>query len=382
VTTRRRLIASGTLAAIGALALASWRLTAAPAPPQFATANPARVIPAEQQRPKAAGDKGATYYWLESLTTRVTTRFADATVVAERGPDGDLTATVTATGGVTVARFKVDRVDGAADVLQYAPQSGERLQALSGPGVRPTLAWANNQAYSLWKDNITSLAALEWQGSLMRPAGAAKHDLEQRIVELKTEWAGGLEASAKRVADVAFPAFPNRVLRGEVLVNRLVKDGVQVGSTSWFPKDQIYFWDLAGVSRGYADSVRLKEYGGWTFTPDAEWINLQSIAFQHFKTTIDLKGFVARDQAPSWPERVANLLMPTVLANQPGCDGLHWLDGTVLRYCCDVHDLCYEKYGCTSRSWWRFSGWSCTSCNMRAVFCFSGGGDGPFYQYP
>ena len=41
---------------------------------------------------------------------------------------------------------------------------------------------------------------------------------------------------------------------------------------------------------------------------------------------------------------------PTLSANEPGCDGLHWLDGTVFRYCCDVHDLCYAKVGCTYRA--------------------------------
>ena len=66
-------------------------------------------------------------------------------------------------------------------------------------------------------------------------------------------------------------------------------------------------------------------------------------------------------------------------------DDLHWLDGTVLRFCCDVHDLCYEKYGCTSSSWWRvWSSWTCNSCNAGAIWCFAGGGAGrgPFHPYP
>lgn len=41
----------------------------------------------------------------------------------------------------------------------------------------------------------------------------------------------------------------------------------------------------------------------------------------------------------------------------------------------DGHDLCYEAFGCSERSWWTFSqGWSCTFCNMNAVRCFSKGG--------
>ena len=60
-------------------------------------------------------------------------------------------------------------------------------------------------------------------------------------------------------------------------------------------------------------------------------------------------------------------------------------DGTVLRFCCDVHDRCYEKYGCSSRSWWQFwSSWTCDLCNAGAVFCFAGGGNGrgPFHPFP
>jgi len=79
------------------------------------------------------------------------------------------------------------------------------------------------------------------------------------------------------------------------------------------------------------------------------------------------------------------LLVAPVQANEPGCDGLHWLDGTVLRFCCDVHDRCYEKYGCSSRSWWQFwSSWTCDLCNAGAVFCFAGGGNGkgPFHPFP
>ena len=77
---------------------------------------------------------------------------------------------------------------------------------------------------------------------------------------------------------------------------------------------------------------------------------------------------------------------PTVHANEAGCDYLHWLDGTIYRFCCDAHDLCYEKYeGCTGRSWWEFwKGWNCDGCNVMAVVCFLGGAGGHrgFIPYP
>jgi hypothetical protein len=165
-----------------------------------------------------------------------------------------------------------------------------------------------------------------------------------------------------------------------------MRDGVQIGSANWFVRERLLIWDIPGVTAGSLTAEQLKAFGGWPFTPDAEWLNLQTIAFYHFKTEIDRRGFAAgRAPDAAWPSRVRNLFVTPVLANEAGCDGLHWLDGTVLRFCCDVHDLCYQKYGCSSSSWWRvWSSWSCTACNGGAVWCFAGGGAGrgPFHPYP
>ena len=54
-----------------------------------------------------------------------------------------------------------------------------------------------------------------------------------------------------------------------------------------------------------------------------------------------------------------------------GCDGLHWLDNSSLRPCCDDHDMCYETNSCTAASWNPFnSSWECTNCNINVVACF------------
>ena len=109
------------------------------------------------------------------------------------------------------------------------------------------------------------------------------------------------------------------------------------------------------MSQGYISAEHLKDFGGWPFVPDAAWVNLQTIAFYHFKTLIDQKGFVAQKdggcgvgRGSSVASKLLNFFEPTLSANEPGCDGLHWLDGTVLRYCCDVHDMCYERTGATT----------------------------------
>lgn len=373
---------------VGLLCLTPWRpiVTAGPQAP----ANAVRPAPAGQRFAATPGQKGATDYWLESQTARLTTRFDDATVaVAERGADGNFETTLTDAAGRDVGRFKVHRVSaagGGESVLQYFSQAGPALQVYGDQSVRPTLQWANAQAYLLLKDRVGSDAAtLEWQNGVMRRKGMPRRDVERQVTELRTEWAHGLSATMTRRTAVNVKWGKDRLLNGEVLVSRLLKDDVQIGSVNWFVKEKLLVWDIPGVTRGSLAAEHLKDYGGWPFTPDAEWLNLQTIAFYHFKTVMDQQGLVAKRRAPeSWLARLMNFFVAPVLADDPGCDGLHWLDGTVLRYCCDNHDFCYEKSGCTSSSWWQvWSSWTCDVCNASAVRCFLDGGfEGPFHMSP
>jgi len=111
-----------------------------------------------------------------------------------------------------------------------------------------------------------------------------------------------------------------------------------------------------------------------------EWLNLQTIALHHFKAQMQANGLNAKTGAGCGVRRDAsisrllNFFVPTVYANQDGCDGLHWADGTVFRPCCDVHDQCYFKIGCDVHSWWFDGRWLCTYCNVSAVYCFVTGG--------
>src|SRR5437762_3855893 len=82
---------------------------------------------------------------------------------------------------------------------------------------------------------------------------------------------------------------------------------------------------------------------------------------------------------------VQTCALPILAANEPGCDDLHWLDGSVFRPCCDMHDACYYAATppCTQRSWWYWGSWSCDRCNIIAFGCFIGGGiHPPYIQYP
>jgi len=372
---RKRLIAFGVCLTLGVLLPAPWWTARLRANPPVQGAQAVRVAPAGKRLAGKPGEKGATYYALEAQTMRLTTRFGDAVAIAERTFDGDLVTKLNDAYGNELARFKADRIDGVNDVLQYTSKVGKVLQVFSDPNVKPTLDWANHQTYSLWKDRVDSdSTSLEWQDKLIRRKGAAKRDVHKETVELQTEWGNGLSAKTIRKAVSDRNLLAGRILHGEVFVSHLARDGVDIGIMNWFPEDQLLIWDLPGLTKGFIAAEHLKDYGGWPFAPDMTWLNLQASAFHHYKTQIQQKGFVAKRQ-PGWPSRVVQFFAPTVSANEPGCDYLHWLDGTVLRFCCDVHDLCYTANGCSSKSWWQvWTSWRCDACNAWAIDCFLAGG--------
>jgi hypothetical protein len=335
---------------------------------------PVRIAPAGQKYGAKPGTRGATDEALERQIVRQTTRFADAVAVAERTLDGDIQATLTGRSGGDLGRLKVDRISAGNDLLQYfagGAASGEApLQAYGESGTARTLEWANRQAYHLWKDDVHGAdAKLEWQNGVMRRRGAARRELDRDILEVETEWANGMSARAVRKTVRRHRALPTLTIDDDVVVTHLKKDGTELGVGNWYETNRVFVWDLPGLSHGYITAEHLKAIGGWTFVPDMAWLNTQTAAFHHYKTLINKNGFVARS-GPSWPSRLVEALVPTLHANEPGCDGLHWLDGTTFRYCCDVHDLCYERYGCNYMSWWKFwSSWTCDYCNSWAVVC-------------
>ena len=66
---------------------------------------------------------------------------------------------------------------------------------------------------------------------------------------MHTEWAGGLSARTLRKSAVNLK-WGNRVLNGDVLASRLMRDGVQIGAANWFAKEQVLLWDIPGVTSG------------------------------------------------------------------------------------------------------------------------------------
>lgn len=336
--------------------------------------NPAvQLVPPGQKQAGSPGRKGATYYALEGQTTRLTTRFRDGhQAVAERGLVGDVRTTLRDQAGNERARLRLNRIDGKHDMLNYEPAAGAPMQALSDPTlVTPTLDWAARQAYGLVKDGADHLV---WDEGTMRRKGAPRRNVEDDVESVETVWANGLTAKLTRQVYSRRQITPGRYVGGPVMVSELTLHGAPAGTAVWFEKNQVFAYALPGLTTGMVvigPEELMANYGGWPFTPDTTWLNLQVIATHHFATQLAKQGFVAKACESPKPSRLAQFLMPTVYANEAGCDDFHWLDGSVVRACCDDHDRCYAKSGCDSNSWWQWwRSWSCDRCNMAVVGCF------------
>jgi hypothetical protein len=335
------------------------------------------VRPGEKQVGNPA-EKGALYYALEGQTTRLTTKFRSGHVaVTERSRTGNVKTTLRDGGGNEVAQLKVNRVDAGHDLVHYEAGGAAPFQAVSDPNVvKPTLDWSAKQAYHLNKGGTDNLV---WDKGTMRSKSKPRIDVEAEVNEVETEWAEGLSAKTTRqIYDRR--TIAGRSIGGPALVSNLKQNGTSVGTAIWFEKDRAFAYHIPQLMPSgmvvIFESDLMKTHGGWPFTPDTTWVNLQVIATHHFKTLVAKNGSVsAKDCAdPTEKSRLARLsefFVPTVLANDAGCDGLQHLDGGVVRDCCDDHDLCYWKEGCDSGTWWQFwRSWTCDRCNIGAVICF------------
>jgi hypothetical protein len=208
----------------------------------------------------------------------------------------------------------------------------------------------------------------------MRRRGAGRRDADSEIDAVETVWANGLVATLTRQTYSRRAIVPGRFVEGPAMVSELTLHGAPAGTAVWFEKDQVFAYTLPALMTGLVviGPEHLKaNYGGWPFTPDTTWLNLQIIAAHHFKTLLAKQGTVARACGPSRPSRLVQFFMPTLNANEAGCDDFHWLDGSVVRACCDDHDRCYSKSGCDSNTWWQWwRSWSCDRCNIAVVGCF------------
>lgn len=370
-----------TVAAALCLALLVFERVKAYTLPQTQRGDEVRIVPNGQRAGATPGQKGATYFALEGQSTRVTTTFADGmTAAAERTFDGDIITTLRDQYGLEVHRVRVDRKDDANEVVQFLRPGAETVQAALAPSVRPTLDWSNRQSHLLHRDRVTSGAGLRWKDGVMRGDRAEPEGDELAEVQsIETLWSNGLSAKTRRVPSKQTDRFDGKPVRGDVLVTTLYRDGAPIGTANYLTFERIFAWKIPGITEGMITNDHLKaRFGGWLFRPDMTWMNLETLGLYQWKTGIDERRFVAQaTPRPSTLSKIAGFFVPTLHADEPGCDGLHWLDGTNLRFCCDIHDLCYAKNGCSATTWWKvWSSWSCDQCNMNVVWCFAGGGSG------
>jgi hypothetical protein len=321
-----------------------------------------------------AGKKSDTDYWLDSRIVRLTARYADAVVTTERDGGGVVTSRVADTNGNVTATLTV-----RSTVLQYAPSAGDPLVAANDSGERPTLEAASRQAFGLFKDGT---GGLTWQRGLMRPHGATR-DLDP--LELHTEWADGLTAHATRTFNASVRVNVkgrDAVYAGEVVSTKLTRDGAHLGASIWFPAQQTFMFNV-GRAKGSLDPDVLSEKnngpGGWMFTVTPGWVNLQTIAFHYFSAPV--QAVAARgnlcEPTTGLLAKTVEFFVPVLHANDAGCDyPFVWLNGTGYEPCCNRHDRCYSRFGCTYRTWWMvWTSWRCNVCNLLVYNCFMYGGD-------
>jgi hypothetical protein len=379
---RGRFVIGCALLAGGLLLPMSWytrtvsarQQTAGPVRGPIRTVKPLNVA---LKRAPAAGERGETYYTLESRIRRQTTHAADATsIVTERLVDGDVESTLRDGAGNEAGRFKIDLIDSGSHVLELRTPDGDISQAADESGARPTLERAQRQVYALWKDGVRKLSGrLQWRQDLMRASGAPATGPSD-IRSIESVWDNGFVTTTAYAPSVTHQVADGKIVHGEALIAELTKDGVRIGGANWFPRDQVLVWDLPGVTTGWFDATNLATLGGWQFTPDAQWLNIQLMAFYDFAQSKPPRNASLRTQ-PTIGERIWNAIEPRLRADEPGCDDLHWLDGTIYRACCDVHDYCYAKAGCTQSSWWTWTtSWTCDLCNIDVVYCFATNGAG------
>ena len=229
-------------------------------------------------------DRGATYEWLESQATRVTARFADVVAISERTADADIKTRLTDLVGNDLATFRVHRVDAMNDVLEFRSTDVPQIRPTRrDSSSRPTLDWASRQAYGVWKDQATGASPLEWQEGccgLVVPVCATS--IGTSASSARSGPTGSppppAEAPTRRHVMTGAPA------RGNAFISRLTKDNAEVGSSRWYVEERVLAWSFPGLTEGYLDDGRLKPIGGWPFTPDLAWANVQSFAFHYFHT--------------------------------------------------------------------------------------------------
>jgi hypothetical protein len=352
---------------------------------------------------------GPTHASWEAGAVRSAVRFPDSISTAVRHADGSVEATLTSADGQLLARLTSGFGRGDAVRLQTRmegeltwPSSTEVAYPAAD---RPVLDWVNLQLYSWWSDvrdlRTGAGATLSPSASLSAAAGedflrpARVEQSDQAAVDLKMGITGAELDYTDEYArsETVGSGFVTYLWSKGGSSASLVTDwaGWSVGPRqdgdqllailTWQEDTQVLSWasNPQQIAQGRFSELHAEDLpaGYYTFQPDMSWANVQ---------VHELWSGESSTLVTSGLESIA-------LRNSDGCDGLHWLDNSSLRPCCDQHDLCYRAPArfsgadCSANSWFWPNcaqdpgcSWRCQACNVQVVLCFAAGlrRHGPF----
>lgn len=308
---------------------------------------------------------GTTYSAFDSQIESLTTVWPDAAAITERTPDGTLVTNIISRDDRETLQVYIDK-DGQ---VAFQDHRFKEIHITRQPtDIDVTTDWVNLQAYALWKDlrklPPSATPYLSWRGDFLRsetliPEKEGISFVQEMIASIDTVEAVFPEVIA---SSMKVPATPEKASsKGQdkstyATFSTTVADrqtGEPIGGALWFESTRVYSWNFGTITSGWLSDDRVP--GGIPFNPNLSWSNIQSYAFWKLHSELQKSHQLTTK-------------------NTVGCDGLHWLDNTIFRPCCDDHDRCYEKYGCTYKSWWFQGSWRCIGCNIGAVFCFTTAG--------
>ena len=327
---------------------------------------------------------GPTHATWEQQAVRSTIRFKDLTVTSFRNPDGAVAASLTGGDGSVLATLDLDTTLRLKTRQPGEPDWFSSTEIPYAAADAPVLDWINLQLHSWWQD-VEDLRTAPEHAKVLRwsaddavedqgyfrpgPAGRSRQDAggaSRRPLAAELDY--GNEVARSRPTESGFATY----LWAKASLNR------RAGSDSGGGREKllaILVWEedrqTLSFSFGESEPEKREFYrlpaadlplGFFPFEPTMSWANVQ----------IRQTWLEQLRQSGSIFEK-----------NDPGCDGLHWLDNSSMRPCCDVHDNCYRARAmftgapCTAMSWyWPFCGtnpsctWSCQQCNVQVIQCF------------
>lgn len=164
-----------------------------------------------------------------------------------------------------------------------------------------------------------------------------------------------------------------------------VVSGEALGILEWYEEEKRLEWSFPRYGALGRGSITPEVVPGETaIQADMVWAGIQALVFRDSYEHV-------QQTRPGFDKSGRPEIRSEECDGEPdGCTGMHWLDGTVYRACCDAHDRCYEYDPpdgcCTAWSWIFPYSWRCMMCNVNVVRCFftvsNGGPRNPLTPYP